>query len=270
MDFEKLSNTQTLDDEMRTLEVDDLQHQVRIKENQLKEANKIIDELRNNLKRPKIISATRIKPEHKSKENSRDRIQLKPALNTLNSPTHTKDLQNENMVINENYDSIFNTQKPGESTSKTQNSNDLDAFRDSMVSFNKEYRNNRFTIKENVSKTDPNHVSTAVYYKQSSCELHQRFDCTRSRRSREDRMREMSRSTSNGSLVSLDRHKLRQEEIKMFSSKRANCRYDNYTSPNSNEKENKSGRWNEAKDVSQESNKVYFRFLSFRIGLKRN
>jgi len=55
------------------------------------------------------------------------------------------------MVFNENDESIFNQQEAKDSRSQTTISKDFNEKaedRDSMISFSKEYRNNRFTVEQ--------------------------------------------------------------------------------------------------------------------------
>ena len=73
------------------------------------------------------------------------------------------------------------------------------------MSFSKEFRNNRF-------EPSRHHNNQTEYYKQSSILEHK----SSRRRSREDRKRDLSKSSSPGSWVSLDRNKLREDERKMF------------------------------------------------------
>lgn len=91
--------------------------------------------------------------------------------------------------------SIFNQQESSGSKTNKINRDNIE----SMVSFNKECRDNRFTIEQ---KPSYNHWDNR----------------NSNRRSREDRIREMSKSNSSGSWVSLSRQKLREDEKKMFTS----------------------------------------------------
>mmetsp|Transcript_29526 Transcript_29526/g.26113 ORF Transcript_29526/g.26113 Transcript_29526/m.26113 type:complete len:89 (+) Transcript_29526:556-822(+) len=72
------------------------------------------------------------------------------------------------MVFNENDESIFNQEVKETDSKTTQNEADLSEHRDSMISFNKEYRNNRFTIEQTFQKDENLRLTQNNYFKNNS------------------------------------------------------------------------------------------------------
>jgi hypothetical protein len=138
------------------------------------------------------------------KVKSVERLIIKKQLNFgINDFEKNKNLTtDQDMVIDANDDSIFNHEE--ESGFKVSNSKTNREKVESMISFSKEYRDNRFIIEQH----DQSHLGNMTSNRASNRGSN--------RRSREDRIRGMSKSNSSRSWISLSRRKLKEDEKRTF------------------------------------------------------